>query len=104
MAAFDAYRRQDRAAMEELLAPDYRFTSPQDDHIDRAAFMERCFPTADRFVRHEIVHVVAGRGGSVFVMYEYELRDGAGTYRNVEYVTVRGGRLVETQVFFGGKV
>jgi ketosteroid isomerase-like protein len=43
-ASFEAYRAQDRAAAERLLADDYVFTSPQDDHIGKAAFMERCFP------------------------------------------------------------
>ena len=36
-------------------------------------------------------------------MYEYELKDG-GTYRNTELITVRGGQVVESQVFFGGAV
>ena len=47
-AAFDAYLAQDRDAAERLIAEDYSFTSPQDDHIDKAAFLERCFPTTDR--------------------------------------------------------
>jgi hypothetical protein len=35
--------------MVRLLADDYVFTSPQDDHIATAAFMASCFPTAERF-------------------------------------------------------
>ena len=35
-ASFDTYIAQDRAAAERLLAEDFVFTSPQDDHIDRA--------------------------------------------------------------------
>ena len=75
-AAFAAYRAQDREAAEALLADDYVFTSPQDDHIDKAAFMERCFPTADRFVSQDIVELVAAGSGGVFLLYEYELDDG----------------------------
>ncbi|MDT7744654.1 MAG: hypothetical protein QOE59_3732, partial [Actinomycetota bacterium] len=37
-ASMAAYREQDLAAMQALLAEDFRFTSPQDDHIDKAAF------------------------------------------------------------------
>lgn len=44
----------------------------------------------------------AGRGG-VFVLYQYELKSG-GWYRNAEFITARGGKLAETQVFFGGQV
>ena len=102
-AAFEAYRSQDRAAEERLLADDFVFTSPQDDHIDRAAFLERCFPTADRFVFQEIVEMVDAGPDGVFMLYEYELRDGS-RHRNVEHTRVRDGQLVETQVFFGGRV
>lgn len=42
----DAYLAQDRDAAEPLIAQDLVFTSPQDDHIDRAAYLERCVPTA----------------------------------------------------------
>ena len=102
-AAFGAYLAQDRAAAERLLAEGYVFTSPYDDHIGKAEFLERCFPTAHRFTSHELRHVVDAGAGRVFVQYEYELAAG-GRYRNVELVTVRDGRLVETEVFFGGRV
>ena len=39
----------------------------------------------------------------MFILYEYELLSGD-RHRNAEYITVRGGQLVETQVFFGGRV
>ena len=101
-AAFDAYRAQDRDAAEALIADDFVFTSPQDDHIDKTAFMERCFPTADRFVSQDIVELVDAGSGGVFVLYEYELTTGE-RHRNTEYSIVRDGRLVETQVYFGGR-
>jgi ketosteroid isomerase-like protein len=101
-AMFDAYLAQDRDAAERLLAGDFSFTSPQDDHIGKSAYLERCFPTADRFVYQQILEVVSA-GSGVFVLYEYELKDG-GRYRNAEFITVRDGQLAETQVFFGGQV
>jgi ketosteroid isomerase-like protein len=97
---FTAFREQDLESARTLLAPDFVFTSPQDDHIDRAAYLERCFPTADRFVEQRLLRW-ATTDDDVFVMYEYELRDG-GRYRNAELITVRGGRVVAVQVFFGG--
>ena len=42
-------------------------------------------------------------GDDVFVMYEYELKTGE-RHRNVELLTIRDARVVETQVFFGGRV
>ena len=107
-AVFDAYLQQDRAAMDRLLAAEFVFTSPQDDHIDKAAFFERCFPTADRLTSQEMLHVVPADDADddaddVFAMYEYQLKTGE-RHRNVELLTVRSGRVVETQVFFGGRV
>jgi ketosteroid isomerase-like protein len=100
---FEAYLSQDADTAMRLLADDFVFTSPQDDHIDKAAFMERCFPTADRVVSQEIVELVPASGSAVFIMYEYELKTGE-RHRNVEYIIVRDDRLAETQVFFGGRV
>ncbi|MGW3008258.1 nuclear transport factor 2 family protein [Streptomyces sp. NPDC001219] len=101
-AAFAAYLVQDRAAMDRLLAEDFVFTSPQDDHIGKAAFLEICFPTADRLRRQEILDAVALDDEQVFVRYEYELTTGE-RHRNVEVMTVRDGRVTETQVYFGGR-
>ncbi|WP_329347643.1 nuclear transport factor 2 family protein [Streptomyces sp. NBC_01261] len=102
-AAFQYYRSQDRDAAFPLYSGDFTFTSPQDDHIDKAAFFERCFPTADRFKEQQLLHVTAADEELVFVQYEYELTTG-GRYRNVEMITVRDGLIQEVQVFFGGKV
>ncbi|GIG67633.1 nuclear transport factor 2 family protein [Phytomonospora endophytica] len=103
-AMFAAYRAQDRAAAEALIGEDFHFTSPRDERIDRAAFFARCFPTADRFTRQDLLQVVPGEGEDVFTLYEYDLADGGGTFRNTEVSTVRDGLVVETQVFFGGAV
>jgi ketosteroid isomerase-like protein len=107
-AAFDYYRRGDEQAALPLYAEDFRFTSPQDDHIDKDAFFERCFPTASRVSRHETVHMVPADDESAFVMYEYELgsetESPGAVHRNVELITVQDGQITEVQVFFGGQV
>jgi ketosteroid isomerase-like protein len=102
-AVFRAYLAGDREAAERLLADGFVFTSPRDDHIDRAAWFERCFPTAGRFTSYELLDVVDVGGGRVFARYEYGLGSGE-RYRNAEFLTVRDGRLTETEVFFGGRV
>jgi len=102
-ASFNAYLAQDHDAADRLLAENLIFRSPQDDHIDKTAYLERCFPTADRFKTQEILKVVDADEEGVFIMYEYELKTGE-RYRNTEYITVRDGQIVEIQVFFGGLV
>jgi len=102
-AMFESYLKQDRQAADALLSEQFSFTSPQDDHIDKATFFGRCFPTADRLVSQELVYVTPTDGDDVFVMYDYILKTGE-RHRNVELLTVRDGRIIETQVFFGGAV
>ncbi|MFE5892128.1 nuclear transport factor 2 family protein [Streptomyces sp. NPDC056468] len=102
-AAFRHYLAQDREAALPLYADDFTFTSPHDDHIDKAAFFERCFPTADRFEEQQLLHVTPADGELVFAYYEYELTAG-GRYRNVEAISVRDGLIREVLVFFGGAV
>ena len=102
-ASFEAYMAQDRGVAELLIADGFVFTSPQDDHIGKQEFLERCFPTAGRLRSQQIMQLVEAGQDGVFVMYEYELESGE-RYRNTEFITVRAGRLAETQVFFGGRV
>ena len=102
-ASLEAYLAQDRETADRLLAEDFVFTSPQDDYISKAEFLNRCFPTAGRLASQQIVHLLSADENGVFVMYEYELKTG-GRYRNTEFITVRDGQLTETQVFFGGRV
>ena len=96
-----AYRDQDRARAETLVADELTFTSPQDDHIDRHAYFEQCFPTADRFTSQTLLYAVALDDDSVLIAYEYALQNGE-RYRNVEIITVDHGKAVRIQVFFGG--
>jgi ketosteroid isomerase-like protein/predicted enzyme related to lactoylglutathione lyase len=99
-ALFAAYRDQDAAAATALLAEDFVFTSPQDEPIGRDEWLRRCFPTADRMRTQDLVDVVEVSPGEVFVRYVYELHSGA-RHRNTEVLTVRDGRVTETQVYFG---
>jgi ketosteroid isomerase-like protein len=102
-AAFEAYLTQDMDTAGRLIAEDFVFTSPQDDHIGKTAFLERCFPTAGRLQSQEILELVSAGEDGVFILYEYELKTGE-RHRNSEFITVRDGQLAETQVFFGGRV
>ena len=43
---FKAYETKDRSALESTLSDDFTFTSPHDDHIDRATYLERCWPNS----------------------------------------------------------
>ncbi len=102
-AVFDAYLAQDRAAADPLLADGLTFTSPQDDHLDRATYFERCFPTREAVRLQEILHLAAVDADHVLIAYQYEATTGD-VHRNAEIHTVHDGRIDEIQVFFGGRV
>ncbi|HEY1530663.1 MAG TPA: nuclear transport factor 2 family protein [Galbitalea sp.] len=98
---YAAYQEQDVDAARAILSDRLSFTSPQDDHIDKVAYLERCFPTAERFVSTEILDPVEVTPGLVLWRYRYELEDG-GRFSNVEEITVGDDRIVDIRVYFGG--
>lgn len=101
LAQLTAYREQDRETAERLLDDMLSFTSPQDDHIDKATFLERCFPTADRFERQEVTLLREIEPGLVVLSYVASLDDGT-VFSNMELSRVVGGRITEIRVYFGG--
>lgn len=98
-ASYEAYVRKDRAALEALVADDFHFTSPLDNRLDRKTYFERCWPNSERIASFDYIHLVP-YGERVFVTYELTNTDGD-RFRNTEILTVREGRLVEAEVYFG---
>jgi len=92
----------DRPAMEALLADDFTFTSPNDDHIDKAAYFIRCWPNRDKLRNFEIETLVA-EDHAAFVRYRAErVADGV-RFRNTEYVVCADGRVRAVEVYFGSE-
>lgn len=98
-AAYGAYVSKDRTAIEALIAPDFHFSSPLDNRIDRASYFARCWPNSQTAEGFEFIHLVQS-GAQVFVTYEARGADGH-RFRNTEIVTVRGAQIVEVEVYFG---
>jgi ketosteroid isomerase-like protein len=96
---YSAYERKDRQAIEALLADDFTFTSPLDDHIDRAAYFERCWPNS-RTIRAFTIEQLFVQGTEAFARYRVELDDGK-EFRNVEFFRVEGSKIAEVDVYFG---
>jgi ketosteroid isomerase-like protein len=98
-ASYQAFADKDRAAAERLIADDFHFTSPLDNRIDRKAFFERCWPNSATIASFDYKHVAVD-GERVFVTYEAVSTTGK-RFRNTELLTVRDGRIVEVEVYFG---
>ena len=97
-----AFQEQDRSTAQTLMADDFVFTSPQDDHLDKATWLERCFPTADHFDHPSTTLQLIEADGLVIHRYQYTV-DGT-DYRNVEASRVADGRVHEVEVYFGGAI
>ena len=102
---YRAYERHDRAFMEEYLAADFTFTSPFDDHIDRAAYFQRCWPKQPLHQKFDFV-AVAQDGNKVVVAYDCTMHrpnstHPAARFRNAELMTFEQGKLKSVEVFFG---
>jgi ketosteroid isomerase-like protein len=98
-AALQAYVDKDRAAIESLIADDFHFTSPLDNALDRKTYFERCWPNSETMQSFEIVEE-CGDERRAFVVYEVRSTKGK-RFRNAELHTVRGGKLVSVEVYFG---
>jgi hypothetical protein len=101
-AAYEAYVSKDRAAIEKLIAPDFHFTSPLDNRIDRAIYFARCWPNSEAITAFDFINLVADRD-RVFVTHEGRHGNGQG-FRNTEIVTVRKNQIVDVEVYFGWSI
>lgn len=97
---YRVYQAADRAAVEALLAPGFIFTSPWDDHIDRATYFSHCFVHAGEFRFREDGMKVFVQGDEAVVVYETEGKQG-GTFHNAELLRFEGGQIASIDVFFG---
>lgn len=101
-AAYEAYVAKNRAAIEKLIATDFRFTSPLDNRIDRATYFARCWANSERIDGFKFINLVSDRD-RVFVTYEGHTKNGE-RFRNTEIVTVRDGQIIEVEVYFGWSI
>lgn len=96
---FAAYLRNDRAAVEDAFADDFRFTSPFDDAIDKATYFARCWRVSDWIAEHDLERIVVD-GDTAFVTYRCVAKDGK-SFRNTEIFGFDGDRIRSIDVYFG---
>jgi ketosteroid isomerase-like protein len=96
---YAAYEQKDRPAIEALVGDDFTFSSPYDDHIDRALYFQKCWPNSEHHARFHIEKLFEN-GNEAFVRYELRLKSGV-TFRNTEFLRLEGGKIREVEVYFG---
>jgi hypothetical protein len=92
---FAAYLSNDRAAVENALTDDFRFTSPYDDRIDKATYFERCWRNADWIERHDLEKIFV-QGDEAFATCNCVAKSG-----NSEFFTFEGDKVKRIEVYFG---
>ena len=96
---FAAYLANDRQFVEDAFSEDFRFTSPYDDALDKAAYFERCWKGSDWIERHELERIFV-EGDEAFVTYRC-IAKGGRTFRNTEFFVFEGDRVKRIDVYFG---
>jgi len=99
---YKGWEIKDWRAFDMLLTDDFTFTSPIDAHISKGAFKTGCWDTQTPFIgRFDLEHV-AGTGNEAFVMYLCHTTNGK-TFRNVEYLRLKGDQVEAVECYFGGQ-
>lgn len=98
-AAWDA---KDWHRLDILLADDFTFSSPLDDHIVKSVFKAKCWDTQIAFIDRFDLKQVIGSDSEAFVMYVCHTTNGK-TLRNVEYFRLGNDKVKAVECYFGGQ-
>lgn len=96
---FAAYLTDNREAVEDVFAADFRFTSPYDDRIDKRTYFERCWRSSNWIERHELERIFV-QGDEAFVTYKCVAKGGK-SFRNTEFFAFENDKIKRIDVYFG---
>ena len=96
---YHAYENDDRSGIEALLHPEFTFSSPDDDRIDRAAYLDRCWPNHERIVSFTLEDACADASDAL-IRYRAGEVSGPG-FANVEHFEFTDGLISHVDVYFG---
>ena len=100
---YTAWEKKDLGTFQMLLADNFTFTSAAgDDHISKSAFKTQCWDTQVDFIGHFDLERVTADGEDAFVKYLCHTKNGK-TFRNVEYLRIKNGRLESIECYFGAQ-
>ncbi len=93
---------KDEAQFEALMADNFTFSSAAgDDHISRSTFKTQCWDTQARLIERSDLERVMTSGNEAFVKYLCQTTNGK-SFRNVEYLRIRDGKVEDLECYFGG--
>ena len=99
---YKAWVEKDEGQFEALMTDNFTFTSAAgDDHIGRDTFKTRCWDTQAHLIQKSDLERVITSGNEAFVKYLCHTTNGK-SFRNVEYLRLRGGKVEALECYFGG--
>lgn len=99
---YAAWDTKDWHRIDILLADDFTFSSPFDNHISKSDYKARCWDTQIAYIDRFDLTKVIGTDNEAFVLYVCHTTNGK-TFRNVEYFQLRDGKVKSVECYFGGK-
>jgi len=100
---YAAWEQKDWRPVDVLLADDFTFSSAAgDDRISKSAFKAQCWETQKDFIERFDLQHVFGSGNEALVMYICRTKNGK-TFRNVEYLRLRDGKVEAIECYFGAQ-
>jgi ketosteroid isomerase-like protein len=98
-AYYTAFEKKDWNSLQQILADEFTFSSPVDDHISIKVFKEKCWPNAYKIKRCDVNKLVVN-GDDCFVIYNGWTTDGK-LFRNSDYFKLKEGKITAYECFFG---
>ena len=98
---YAAWERKDWRALDVLLADNFTFTSPNDNHDSRSLFKTRCWDSNASLIGHFDLQLIAGNGNDAFVMYVLHIIKSKKTVENIEHFHMRDGKVESVRCYFG---
>ena len=100
---YAAWEKKDWRPVDVLLTDDFTFSSAAgDDHISKSAFKAQCWESQKDFIARFDLQRVFGSGNEAFVLYICHTTNGK-TFRNVEYLRLRDGKVAAIECYFGAQ-
>jgi len=100
---YAGWATKDWAPLDSMLADSFTFTSAAgDDHISKSTFKERCWETQIDFIGHFDLERITTGADDAFVKYLCYTKNGK-SFRNVEYIRIKGGQLQSIECYFGAE-
>ena len=99
---YEACKTKNMSELEGMLADGVGFTSPLDDHIDKAGYMKSCWPNSEQAENYHFEALVAAEGNKVVSRYTVDWKaDRTFKLPCTECLELEGKKIKRIDCYFG---